>query len=137
LTLTYVAGVATSLVRAIEDWGGRRWTMVYDAQDYLTSIMTPLGCITKYGYSLAGSSSTLLHTIEDPRGYVTSYQYDANRRVVSMVAGTATWNYEYDSTNRRTLETWPTGAVVTYNLDNSGNNVSTHRPEGYVITYEF
>ncbi|RYG34467.1 RHS repeat protein [bacterium] len=137
LTLLYTvtSGPAT-LVEAIQDWGGRRWTMQYGTGRVLSQFTTPLGCVTNYGYTTAGASTTLLHTIEDPRGYRTTYAYDAGRRVVSMAAGTAVWSYDYNP--GQTVEIWPTGARATYAYDdNPGNNVSTVRADGVLVTYAY
>jgi YD repeat-containing protein len=108
-------GLDTLLVSAIEDWDLRRWTMQYDAQGYLTTYMTPLGCITKFGYAEAGAGAgnTMVHTIEDPRGFVTTYMYDGQRRVVSLAAGSAVWTYTFN--DNKTILTSPSNALTTYN----------------------
>lgn len=137
LTLAYIAGPSVSLVNSIEDWSGRRWTMLYDAQGFLTTFTTPLGCTTKYVYSLAGAGAgnTMVHAIEDPRGYVTTYLYNANRRVVSMAAGSAIWSYLYSP--NQTVEFWPSGGRVTYNFGTGGNLVSQISADGVVHTFEY
>ena len=91
--LIYAPGTSVSLLSAIQDFGGRRWTFQYDAAQYLTTYITPLGCSTKYSYSAVSGAVSMLHTIEDPRGFLTTYLYDSDRRVASMTAGTAGWSW--------------------------------------------
>ena len=50
LTFSYAPSTPTSLLSSIEDWGGRRWTLQYDAARNLTTLATPTGCETKYLY---------------------------------------------------------------------------------------
>ncbi len=141
LTYTYMtkvigmAEVTVTLVSAIEDWGNRRWTMTYDNDAYLTQVQTPLGCQTKYTYALAGATTTMVQTIEDPRGYKTTYAYNSGGKVVSMAAGSAVWTYTYNTS--QTVETQPTGALVTYNYDGNGNNTTIDRAEGYRSTLTY
>lgn len=137
LSLSYTSGPGVSLVSSVEDWGNRRWTMQYDGQGFLTTLVTPLGCTTRFGYSLAGAGSpnTLVHTIEDSRGYITTYHYNAQRQVVSMTAGTGAWTYSY--AENFNVEYWPSGARVTYNIGAAGNitNVVTADGVSHTFTY--
>ncbi|MCW5941952.1 MAG: RHS repeat protein [Fimbriimonadaceae bacterium] len=130
-------GSPCSLLSYVEDWGGRRWTFQYDSGRQLTTLTTPIGCVTKYGYSLAGTGShTMLHTIEDPRGYRTTYLYNASRRVASMAAGSAIWTYQYDSLEQYSRVVAPNGVVTSY-LMSSGSLWKVLRPDGTYAEYSY
>ena len=117
---------------------GRLWTLQYDAQNYMTTMTTPLGCQTVYSYGLAGSPTTVVQAITDPRGFTTSYQYDSNQRVTTMSAGTAIWSYAYNVGNLpNVVMVSPSGAVTTSNYDGQGNLSSIQRPEGYTSTFAY
>ncbi|RYG47566.1 RHS repeat protein, partial [bacterium] len=137
VSFTYTVVWGQPLVETIGDWSGREWTMRYDANACLTTFTTPLGCVTKYGYSLAGAgaANTMLHTLEDSRGYVATYMYNARRQVVSLAAGTGVWSYSYNT--NQTVEYWPSGGRVTYAYGEAGNNVGTIRADGVPVTYSY
>lgn len=132
-TLHYITGSPTSLLNAIEDWGGRRWTMAYDANRQMTTLTTPMGCATKYGYT-----SDLLTRIEDPRGFASTYAYDANSRVASVAAGTGVWTYAYGGplTWSGSSRMDPSGAITTYIVGGAGVTEELH-PEGYTTSYVY
>src|SRR5207253_1596201 len=111
----------------------RRWTFQYDTNRLLTTMTSPIGCTTKFTYA---SSSGGLASIEDPRGYVTSYTYTGNN-VRTMALGAAVWTYTYN--NNQTVMQTPTGALTTYNYltDGTGQLSTEVRPEGYTITYGY
>jgi YD repeat-containing protein len=121
-------------IESVRDWGGRRWTFAYDGSGYLTDYTTPLGCLTRYTYTTAGR--TVVGTIEDPRGYITSYQYDGDFRVVSMIAGAAVWSWDHSEIGTSVLRD-PMGALTTYSYDGIGDLVFEQRPEGYGIGYAY
>jgi|GEM_PF-687004 len=138
VTFLYTTGVATSLLQTVQDWGGRRWTFAYDSHNYMTTMTTPLGCQTGYSYGLAGSPTTVVAAITDPRGFTTSYQYDSNQRVTTMSAGTAVWTYAYNVGNLpNVVMVSPSGAVTTTSYDSQGNIGTIQRPEGYTSTFAY
>ena len=133
-TFAYTAGGSpTSLLDHIEDWGGRRWTMMYDGNRQLTTLTTPMGCTTKYGYT-----SGLLTRIEDPRGYASTYAYDGNNRVASVAAGSGVWTYAYGAPMSwsGSQRTDPTGAITTHLVD-SGRISQVIHPEGYTTSLAY
>ncbi|MBC8066381.1 MAG: RHS repeat protein [Chlorobia bacterium] len=132
---TYGTGFKVSLVSYIEDFASRRWTFQYDNNDYLTTLISALGCTTKFVYGFAGSPATVVHAIEDPRGYVTTYFYDSYRRVVSMVAGSAVWTWVH-SAGQSVMEI-PSGARTTYIYDVDGNLTTQIYPEGFTSTMAY
>lgn len=111
VTFNYVPGTPVSLLSYVEDWANRRTTFQYDDASYCTTMISPLGCTTKYIYSTAGGGKTLIHAIEDPRGYRTTYMYDSQNRVVSMAAGTGQWSWSFQTD--KTVMTSPSGALTT------------------------
>ncbi|KAA0239717.1 MAG: RHS repeat protein [Armatimonadetes bacterium] len=134
VTFTYTAGGSpTSLLDHIEDWGGRRWTMMYDGSRQLTTLTTPLGCTTKMAYT-----GDLLTRIEDPRGFATTYAYDGANRVASVSAGSGVWTYAYGgpmawSGSQRED---PSGAITTYIAGGHGIDRIIH-PEGYTTSFVY
>src|SRR5262249_9737840 len=94
---------------------------------------------TKYVYSLAGSNTTVIHTIEDSRGYVTTYRYNSGATVASIAAGSAIWTFVYNSEiigDVDTEMTTPTGAVVTYHVI-SKLLKSILYPEGTIVSFTY
>jgi hypothetical protein len=124
-------GSPTSLLHEIQDWGGRIWTMAYDVNRELTTLTTPLGCATKYAYS-----SGKLSTIEDPRGYRSTYAFDGNGRITSVASGSGVWTYVYGGpmTWSGSARQDPSGAITTYLLDSNERIEFTDHPEGYRTT---
>jgi len=107
--------------------------MVYDASRQLTTYTTPVGCTTKYQYT-----SGLLTSIEDPRGFATTYAYDGNSRVASVAAGSGVWTYAYGgpmswSGSQRQD---PSGAITTYMAGDRGIDRVVH-PEGYTTSFVY
>src|SRR5207247_8129587 len=70
------------------------------ASGWMTTYTTPLGCTTKYTYTVPLPNPLQLIAIEDPRGYVTSYTYDSSKRVASIAMGSAVWTYVYPEIGR-------------------------------------
>ena len=139
VTFTYGASSgATSLMRSVQDWSGRIWTLQYDASRNLTTLSTPLGCTTKYGYETSGTGQSLMKTIEDPRGYITRYGYDAQDRVASMAYGDAITTYTYGGSGfsgRQSVNA--AGGITTHLLDSAGTLIGTMKPEGYTVSYSY
>ncbi len=129
---------AAGLVQNVQDWSGRSWTYLYDTNKNLTTYTTPLGCSTQYSYIAAGSGVSLLSSITDPRGFLTTYSYDSLLRVVSMAQGNGIWTYSYDASNGYSNVTAPSGGVTTYNYNSTTGNLSTiQHPEGYTSTLTY
>ncbi len=135
VTFSYAPGSGTSLLSGIQDWGGRRWTFAYDTTQSLATYTEPGGCTTRYGYTAVSDQNvTMLWTLEDPRGYRSTYSYDSEGRVTEIAAGTGVWTYVY-GVNQTTLIV-PSGARTTYGLSN-GLIATIDRPEGYRTTYTY
>jgi len=137
VSFSYTVSVFPFPMESVMDYGERLTTFEYDSTRKMTTMTSPLGCITKYGYSLAGSPVTLLHWIEDPRGYRTVYMYDSSRRVVSMGAGDAVWTWTYSTGPSKTVMTAPSGALTTYVFDSIGNLASQIQASGTPVSLAY
>jgi hypothetical protein len=78
----------------------------------------------------------MVHFVEDPRGFRTTYMYNSDRYVMSMAAGTGVWNYTYvHGLTAFNAVTAPSGARTTHNFDTgTGELTSIDWPEGYRST---
>jgi YD repeat-containing protein len=125
-------------VESIEDWSGRFWTFTYSG-DNLASFQTPTGCISAYAYE---TSSSRISAVTDPRGYTTSYTYNADDRVETVSMGAAVWTYTYGNSlfdggaSGGSVIQSPSGALTSYILSDK----KIHRvmdPRGFTVTYGY
>jgi RHS repeat-associated protein len=74
------------------DGNGNRTTMAYDTTTGdLTTFTNALNQTTTYAYyQTAGKDNGLVQSTADPLGHITSFAYDANRRVTQVIAGYST-----------------------------------------------
>lgn len=94
------------------DSQGYTLTYAYDNLDRITSITYPDGTTDQYNYNFqsgpyAGTPSLELRQYTDRLGRVTTYNYDADRRLTSVVEptqGTSTRTTQYDYYEDGTLE---------------------------------
>ena len=77
----------------------------------------------------------MLYTIQDPRGYTSTYMYDTYGRVASMAAGSAVWTWTYDLTGSVMIA--PSGAITTYTVNSNFDLSTEQEPAGYTTTYAF
>ena len=80
-------------VRYVQDWGGRRTTLTYDAAGSLIEEEGPTGCITQYAYD----DSHRIRSIVDPEGYETTYTYDGQGRVFTRSVAGNLGRYTYQT----------------------------------------
>ena len=134
------------------DGGGSITTYAYDALNRVIASIDPLSKKTSYGYDAAGNETTLT----DAAGQVTTYANDAANELAginysdgktpavtltytadgqrrSMVDGTGTTTYSYDSLNRLTSMTNGAGQVVGYGYDLKGQLTSLAYPNGHTV----
>lgn len=129
----------------------RTTTYGYDPQERLTSVTDPLNRITAIGYDLAGNKTSLT----DAAGQTTSYSYDAANELTAitysgttpdvgytynadglrqtMVDGTGTTTYGYDSLNRLTSAQNGAGQTVRYGYDLQNDLTSVTYPNGQPV----
>jgi len=124
----------------------------YDPLDRLSSTIDPLNRMTTYGYDGSGNTTSLI----DPAGQTTGFNYDAADQLVgitysdgktpnvaftydalgrrlTMVDGTGTTHYNYDSLNRLTGSTNGAGQSVSYAYDLAGRLTALTYPGGHVV----
>ena len=75
-TLTYTSGDLT----LITDTYGRSFTLGYNSNHHLTTVIDPLGNATTFTYNAAGN---LLLSITDPNNKTTTYTYNTLRQITS------------------------------------------------------
>jgi RHS repeat-associated protein len=140
---------ADGTVAKTTNGAGNATVYAYDSLARLISVTDPLGRITKYSYDLAGNQRSLTN----PAGQVTTRTYDAANELVSltysdgktpavtsaydadgqrtsMIDGTGTSSWSYDSLHRITSTKTGAGATVTYNYDLKGQLTKITYPEG-------
>ena len=140
VTFNYQPSSPTSLVAGIEDWSGRIWSFQYDSNRNLTTFTTPIGCDTVYGYQVLPSNSpqTVINWIQDPRGFITTYQFYTAILIFCMrckpvrLFGRGLGTPPLGVGEQ--ICQWPSGAVITYQAGASGNATSVQWAPGYVTT---
>src|SRR5207237_254517 len=140
VTFVYAASTGVSLLNSVQDWNGRIWTFQYDTNRNLTTLITPIGCTTVYGYTAIGTgTATLTTSPQDPLRFVPTFAYDSSSRLISLTAGTGVWRWAYSAGGPgippSRILTSPSGALTTFILDSgTGLVTSIQRPEGYTTT---
>ena len=139
VTFSYVSGASASLLNSVQDWSGRLWTFQYDANNSMTTEMSPLGCTTKYIYGTTGMGVPILNAIEDARGFRTTYSYVSLNQAQAVAAGSSRFTFSYNSNTNVTSSTLqaPSGGVATFNYDANGQYSSVITPDGVIATYTY
>ncbi len=143
---------------------GQVYSYSYDSMDQLASSTDPMGNATTYGYDYDGN----LTTVGYPNGQTTTYTYDADDRKIgtsysdgqpsesytytpdgqmaTMVDGSGTTGYTYDTLDRltgvcgdatSTASGCPGGRQVTYGYNADDDQTSIGYPNGNSITQAF
>jgi RHS repeat-associated protein len=132
-----------SHVSEIIDRAGQVRHVEFDDKFHITKDVFPKGTpdeqVTTFTYDPA---TTLLASITDSLGRVTTYAYDANGNVISTtaLAGTAaavTTSYTYDAFGDVLSSTDPLQRTSTFVYDNSGDLLEVHDPLGNVTTLTY
>ncbi|HET7792710.1 MAG TPA: PKD domain-containing protein [Rhizobacter sp.] len=115
--------------------GGRAINFSFDALNRLTRIDYPDGSAHASTYRPDGRKATET----DARGVLTTYGYDANGRLVSVIqSGVASaTTYGYDETGAKTLQRDAAGRQVQWRFDAAGRIVSRSLPDGSVETFAY
>ncbi|MBI2174208.1 MAG: hypothetical protein HYU33_03305, partial [Candidatus Omnitrophica bacterium] len=107
ITFTYNAD---GRIAAITDWAARAWNYTYDAQGNLTVVTQPAtpeapqGAVTTYAYDSNHNLTSILYPNQQPNGavYVANIYDLANDRITSQSLQGATTTFSYDTQNRTT-----------------------------------
>ncbi|HUP70392.1 MAG TPA: RHS repeat-associated core domain-containing protein [Acidimicrobiales bacterium] len=120
-------------VSSVKDPLNRTTTYNHDRADNLTSVVDALNQTTTLSYDAANQLTSKLYS--DPATLdVTSLGYDANGQRTSMVDGTGTSIFEWDSLNRLTRSSNGAGVTVRYGYDLKGQTTSLTYPNSQVVT---
>lgn len=135
--------------------GNRTWTFQHDAKGNMTRSTDPLGKAANFAYDTPGLN---LLAATDPRGFVTAYQYDANRRPTRVTWPTGafrqieyaccaplsvtderggTVSMTHDGLMRLTSQTNPYGGATTFSHDAGGNLTGLANPLGHAATLTY
>lgn len=145
---------------AIKDPRDNTTTLAYNAMDWLTTITNPLGYQTKFAYYGTGrvkkierQANTLgtswqttqftytgagyLKTVTSPLSKVTTYNYDDNNNLVSIVdAEDKVTGYTYDERDLLWKATDALGKVIEYGYDANGNLKTIEDAREKVTTFK-
>lgn len=145
----------TGLPRILTLPGGGTWTFLHDAKGNLSRATDPLGNSTDHTYDVPGLNR--LSTM-DPRGSITAFNYDDNRRLTQVTWPTGSskaWTYGccapqsvtderggttalvHDGLLRLTSRTSPDGGVTVFSYDEVGNLTRVTDPLGHVATLAY
>jgi RHS repeat-associated protein len=108
-----------------------KWT--YNQTHDILTTTVPKGETTTVTRDAHGNAETISRPAPGKSTQTTSYAYDANGNVKSMVDPLKhTWSYEYDNQGDRTSMTDPEGNKSTYGYDEDSNRTSMVSPAGNV-----
>jgi len=118
---------------------GQTSTFTYDANGFPLAATDPGNRTTSYSWCGCGA----LESITDAASHVTSFDYDLGGRMVQkeLLGGSYTYQFTYDTSNRRTSATLPAAKVqYSYNSDDTVAsitypNVSYAPPANVTFTY--
>jgi RHS repeat-associated protein len=131
---------ATGRLQWVQNRAGLRHTLTYDATGQVTSVSDDFGRSLQFTYDPATAQ---LATLTDPDNKVTTYRYDANRNITSVMYSDAkTREYLYEDA---TLKSYLTGIVdergiryATFAYDYRGRAIlSTHSDGAGKITLSY
>lgn len=128
----------------------------YDALDREISKLDPLNRQTAYGYDAAGNQTTVTDALNrtttknyDAANRLTSigysdgvtagatFGYDADDQRTSMIDGTGTSSWTYDSLHRVTQYINGHGDALSYGYDLAGNKTRITYPGSHIVTYSY
>jgi YD repeat-containing protein len=134
---TYVG--TTDLIASVTQSDGTTISYTYNANNQIASITTGTGSAAQTLTLSYGTNST---TVTDGLGNATTYQYNAQGQLTSVIApavngSSPTTTYTYDANGNLLTSTDPNGAVTTYHYDVSGNLLSVEDGAGNTTSYTY
>ena len=111
---TYVYGGADSSLTKYTDYLGHVWTYTNDSSGRQTSRREPAGEHDQLQLLQQRADNGLLETMTNPKGVVTTYSYDSDRRPTGeLVAGAVMGTIGYDTSGNPNTFTDALGNVTT------------------------
>jgi len=126
---------ALDRVASVTDPLSRTTSYTYDGAENLITVVDPAGRTTTYTYDAANRPTAISYS--DGRTPNVSYGYDNDGQRTSMIDGTGSSSYTYDSLHRLTTTTDGAGHTISYGYDLAGNETSITYPNGKAITQTF
>jgi RHS repeat-associated protein len=105
----------------------------YDAQGNITDTVTRAGQSITYTYDSRGL--LLQQTFAD--GTHDEYKYDAHGNMISATDATGTTTLAYDSADRLTMITYPSGRSLRYSYDGDGRRTQMVDQDGFTVNYTY
>ncbi|MGH3228207.1 MAG: RHS repeat-associated core domain-containing protein, partial [Streptosporangiaceae bacterium] len=102
----------------------------YDAEGNLVTYLSPSGEQTRYEYG----PFDRLTAVTGPDGVRTEFGYDHGLRLITVIRGGLTWQYDYDGAGRMVAETDFNGAVTRYAYDPAGQLTSRVNAAGQEVS---
>ena len=117
---------------AMTDANGHTVAHVYDAEGHITQDIDARGHHRDKTYNLLGQMTTQTNE----RGGITSYSYDAQNRLLSVVSSQTAQYYEYDGADQLVRQTDATGNINTLIYDELGHLIQK-TSQNATTTYEY
>jgi RHS repeat-associated protein len=119
------------------DANGNVHTWVYDPAGRVIAETNAAGDVTTYAYDAEGNLTNRV----DGAGVETRWTYDAMNRVTAIESGALRYEYAYDLGGRRTaMHTRVNGQIIettTYTYDLNNRLLTKTDPTGYILTYSY
>jgi RHS repeat-associated protein len=124
---------------ALVDALGNRTELEYDARGHVVATRYPDGTTELTSYDGQGRESSVnVLTRTDPAGHVTSFSYDAMRRVVTTTGANGnTTSFEYDAAGRTTRTVFPDGTSASASYDRLGRRRAVSDQAGLTTSFEY
>jgi YD repeat-containing protein len=131
-------------VKTTTDSEGYKLTYSYDAADRVTEILYPDGTTFKFDYTFqpgavnVGKPSLDLRKLTDRLGRVTTFNYDADRRLTEAIDPLKNiTRYDYWENGALKSLTDPKGHVTSWTIDVQGRPNGKEYPDGSQVAYGY
>jgi RHS repeat-associated protein len=118
-----------------QDPAGNTKAIFYDRVNQMVYVTEKNGAQWRYTYD---SSLNVLLEVRDPKGNITTYQYDSSGNLISKTEpGEITTTYIYDSKGNTLSQVDTLGNVTIYTYNEFGQILSVTDPDGNTTTYTY